>query len=486
MRRRNFLLPAAALIGLLLFFCFLVRLLLLRYERGDVYPAYSTLRADPLGARAYYEALGSMNDFPIARGFTSLHRELEEKPATLFFLGLDAEDIMSFTKVQVAQLDSYVKNGGRVVITYKPEDPISRSSDEGKKASRKASGPKSSKPGDGGAKPEKSEPKPAPELESEQSATGPQTEEEKYEREEFRKAQEEELKDDPDQAKEMPAPKYERTLAALWGFGSKKHEQADEKKDENKNDKEENGSSSKPDAEKPEVLALRSAVGNLESSVPWKSALYFVRLEPDWENLYDAKAKPVLVRRAWGKGEIIVATDSYFVSNEGLRNDRRPALLSLLTGPPGHLLFDETHLGTEEDEGVMFLAKKFRLEGYLYGILGVVLLVLWRNSVPLVPPRVAGDEALLGRTVSGKDSRSGLVNLLRRNIAPADILKASFGEWKRHVTPGRRHLEGKMAEMESILLTAETRRGDGILPSYHQLREVNAPGRTKGTYATKS
>ena len=63
-------------------------------------------------------------------------------------------------------------------------------------------------------------------------------------------------------------------------------------------------------------------------------------------------------------------------------------MLSLVTGLPGRLLFDETHLGTEEKEGVMFLAEKFRLEGYLYGMLGVVLLFLWRNSVPLVPPRL--------------------------------------------------------------------------------------------------
>jgi len=53
--------------------------------------------------------------------------------------------------------------------------------------------------------------------------------------------------------------------------------------------------------------------------------------------------------------------------------------------------FDEVHLGTQEQEGVMALAQKFRLEGYLYGMLGVVVLFLWRNSVPLVPlkPQVA-------------------------------------------------------------------------------------------------
>ena len=104
MRPRNILLPALALLGLVLFFCLLTRLLLLRYERGDIYPAYSTLRADPLGTRAYYEALESLPQYEVARGFKSLHRELEDKPHTLFYLGLDSYDISSFSKDEVADV----------------------------------------------------------------------------------------------------------------------------------------------------------------------------------------------------------------------------------------------------------------------------------------------------------------------------------------------------------------------------------------------
>ena len=54
MPRRSLLLQVLALAALVLFSYCLVRLLLLRYERGDVYPAYSTLRADPYGTRAFY------------------------------------------------------------------------------------------------------------------------------------------------------------------------------------------------------------------------------------------------------------------------------------------------------------------------------------------------------------------------------------------------------------------------------------------------
>ena len=483
MRRYNLLLPAAALVGLALFFCLLVRLLMLRYERGDIYPAYSTLRADPLGTRAYYEALDSMSPYKVARGFTSLHRELEEKPGTLFYLGLDSYDLMFFSKEEVAQLDAYVRNGGRVVMTFAPQDPGTSSSDDVKKATetKRKAGPAA--PPKDETKPDKSPPVQAPEASSDQDSSEPQTQQEKYEREELRREDEADAKDNPDKQDTSPR-KYQRSLAALWGFGWDLHKESEEKKPANSSS--DTSSPSDPDKDKPEVFAVRASEGSVESNVPWKSALYFVRIEPDWQELYDAKGRPVLIRRTWGKGEIIVATDSYLVSNEALRNSRRPALLGLLTGPPGRLLFDETHLGTQEQEGVMYLAKKFRLEGFLYGMLGVVLLFLWHNSVPLVPPRAASRHARLGGTVSGKDSRSGLVNLLRRNIPAADILKTSFAEWQRNVTPARKHLYAKKTEMESVLSVTDASRADEIIQAYHHLREINTPSRAKGNYAAKS
>jgi hypothetical protein len=481
MPRRNFILPAVALVGLILFFCFLVRLLLLRYERGDIYPEYSTLRADPLGTRAYFEALDSMSSYPVSRGFRSLHREMEENPAAIFYLGFDVEDLGTFTKEDVAELDAFVKNGGRVVMTFAPKEPGARDVDDvwkkiaDKKKKSEAEPAKKNTPAN-------NPPAKVDETPPEENNTGPQTEQEKFERDEFRREQEEETKDNPGKH-DAPVEKYQRSLAAVWGFGWEIHtEDAPKKPDDNSY-----SAASKPVEDKPEVLAQHLYEGNVEPTVPWKSALYFVRLEPEWQRIYDAKTKPVFVRRKWGRGEIILATDSYFISNEALRNDRRPELLGLVTGPPGRILFDETHLGTEEKEGVMFLTEKFRLEGYLYGMLGVVLLFLWRNSVPLVPPRLSGPHhGVIGGAVSGKDSRSGLVNLLRRNIAAADILKTSFGEWRRNATPSRTHLHDKATEMQAVLSAADSSRADAIVQSYHQLREITTPRRAQGNYATKS
>ncbi|MEI9999188.1 MAG: DUF4350 domain-containing protein [Verrucomicrobiota bacterium] len=481
MRRRNLLLPALAFVALALFLVLLVRLLLLRYERGDVYPAYSTLRADPLGTRAFYEALGAVGGYRVARGTTTLHEELRDRPDAVFYLGLDKDEIPFFTPDEVALLDDYVKNGGRVVITFDPETSTAeeKKKDEQKDKDeiRPSDKPAKDAPPSKDAKDAKdAKETPAPEPEPEPA--GPQTQEEKYERDELKRENEEDKRLGLRGA--HPA-HYHRTLAALWGFGWDNHHEAaaplwnEKTKDADEDD----------DDEKPEVLALSTPAAIVEATVPWKSALYFTRIEPEWQVLYNAKDKPVFIRRAWGRGEILIAGDSYFVSDEALREDRRPALLSLLAGPGGSLLFDETHLGTQDQEGVMSLAEKYRLEGYLYGMLGVVLLVLWRNSSPLVPPRAAG--ARLGGAVSGKDSRSGLVNLLRRNIGVRDILKASFAEWRKQVTPTRVHLRARQAEMEGVLAAADTGSPAKILASYHQLQSLNTP--TPGiarTHATKS
>lgn len=468
MSRRNFFLPLLALGMVVLFALILVQLLLLRYERGDVYPAYSTLRADPLGTRAFYEALEVTGRYKVNRGFSSLHRELEGRPDMLFYLGLSTYQIPFFTKDEIAELDDYVKNGGRVLITFVPEAPYTLDSDETKTADKK-------KP----ATPPKEDKNPSTKSsDGDSNSAEPQTQQEKYEREQQRKEYEDD--DNSDDQKDQNPPEYHRSLAALWGFGWELHSNP-----ENKKTGSDTSYASDDDATPPEVFAYRTIFSGVELNVPWKSALYFVRLERDWSPLYYAKGKPVMVRRHWGKGEIVLASDSYFISNEALRNDRCSLLLSFLAGWPGQLTFDESHLGTQEQEGIMALAEKFRLEGYLYGMIGVLMLFLWRNSVPLVPPRENDHRLPLGRTISGKDSRSGLVNLLRRNIPSSEILKVCLTEWKRGVTPRRPRLASQLAEMETIV-TATTDHSDLIVQSYHDLSKLNAPGKNRETHATKS
>ena len=44
-----------------------VRLFQLRFETGDVYPEYSSLRSDPLGARVFYQSLEQVGNMEVSR-----------------------------------------------------------------------------------------------------------------------------------------------------------------------------------------------------------------------------------------------------------------------------------------------------------------------------------------------------------------------------------------------------------------------------------
>jgi len=471
MSRPSVIFPAVAVLGLVLFFGFLTQLLLLRFERGDIYPASSTLRADPLGSRAFFEALQDVPGVKPARGFVHLSEELQQNPGSLFYLGLDQEEIGAFSEDEVRQLDTYVRNGGRVVITFPEAESDEVKADPSAKD-------KHSKPA--GSRSDSDDDKASSEPPPKDNPAAPMTEEEKHERDALRLQKE--VAEKEGSAKSDPfAFHYAETLTGLWGFGT------DTTHEKENAATQPDASPNSPDEPPPkaEVLATLTGTQDLEAMVPWKSALYFVRLEPEWRVLYTAKSKPVLIQRSWGKGEIIVASDSYFISNEGVRNDRKPRLLSFLVGPPGVLLFDETHLGTQQQEGVMFLVNKFHLEGLIYALLAVLLLLLWRNSVPLVPPYQAPPRDQLGGAVSGKDSRSGLVNLLRRNVTPAEILPTSLAEWQRTVTPTHTHLNARLTAMNALLAGAETKRPGQIVELYHQLREINT-NRTQPAHATKS
>jgi hypothetical protein len=128
MPRSNLFLSLAAVAVLGLFLYALIHLIALRYQRGDVYPESSTLRPDPLGTRAFYEALPEAGAYSVERGYVSLRRELARQPATLFLLGLNPSSFTELTPDEVGELGSYVWNGGRVVITL---EPVNENYDDG-------------------------------------------------------------------------------------------------------------------------------------------------------------------------------------------------------------------------------------------------------------------------------------------------------------------------------------------------------------------
>lgn len=116
MGRRKVTGAAAALLALA-FLAGVYTLFRLRFEAADAYPVYSTLRADPLGAKALYESLALQPRLTVTRNMRPLTR-LRGHDTTLFLLGID-----ELSGEMAPDLERIARGGGRTVIAFVPRRP---------------------------------------------------------------------------------------------------------------------------------------------------------------------------------------------------------------------------------------------------------------------------------------------------------------------------------------------------------------------------
>lgn len=346
-----------------------VHLFLLRFEAGDSYPAYSSLRADPLGSRALYESLGSLEEMTVSRNYRP-HSVLRRYPgATLFLFGLPSSSLGRMSAEEAREIESFVLGGGRLVLLLYPE------------------------------KPEAAPPRPAEKDGTKDEAGGGEREKDA-------------AGGEPGKDRNGGRDADFVSLAERWKFGLSRDMPA-------------------AGADRRRTITAVPAPGahGLTKPVSWHSSLRFDQLGPEWRPLYECDGKPVVIERTYGKGSVLIASDSYFASNEAMVKERRPELLARLAGPNSAVIFDETHFGIRESPGIAALGRKYRLHGLFSGLLLLAALFLWKNSSSVVPP--GGGRAEEAGAQEGKDSLSGLAGLLRRTIPRGEILAACAEEWKK-------------------------------------------------------
>lgn len=98
----------------------LIKLLLLRFESGDVYPYYSSLRADPLGVKALYESLQQCCGLSVERSYDPLTKSKQRNDSVYLDIGDRVSGVSLIPDRLVEDLEQYVQNGGRLVITFLP------------------------------------------------------------------------------------------------------------------------------------------------------------------------------------------------------------------------------------------------------------------------------------------------------------------------------------------------------------------------------
>src|SRR2546429_5355956 len=101
------------------FFVGIVELFLLRFAAGDVYPQYSSLRADRYGTRALYESLEKLPVATVVRHMKPLNL-LDGAEGVVFYTGVHPETLWLASNKDLERFEAVVQRGARLIIAFQP------------------------------------------------------------------------------------------------------------------------------------------------------------------------------------------------------------------------------------------------------------------------------------------------------------------------------------------------------------------------------
>jgi hypothetical protein len=97
----------------------LYQLFALRFDSGDVYPAYSSYRADPLGTKILFKSLKEIPDVTVEQRLKPF-AEMDGTHAAALFLGGSIRSLLQDTG---RELLPFVESGGRAVLAFRSVEP---------------------------------------------------------------------------------------------------------------------------------------------------------------------------------------------------------------------------------------------------------------------------------------------------------------------------------------------------------------------------
>lgn len=360
-RRINTTILAAACI--VLFAVGLAWLFWMRFQSGDLYPPYSSLRGDPLGTQVLYESLRRIDARGARRNFRPLDQVQAADGETLAVIGLSDANGFLDALMWRPLLDRIARDGGRLLVAFSPSgravDPEPTRCNHADDASA------------------------------------------------------------PDGQAGIAADDHERPawpgVMAKLGVTLR---------------------STDPDEEAFADTARRvgAAPGRLPGQIPWRAPFYFDLRDPEWQSCYTWEDRPVIIVRPWGRGSVVMSTDSYLFSNEAMRGDRQAALLAWLV-PSGRVIVDELHHGLRKRPGIAGLMRKYRLQGVAACLMILAMLTIWRHTAVFMSRPPDRSDNTRGKEIG--PSTDGWIDLMRQHIPPRDLLRTSYQAWRTSAAAAR-------------------------------------------------
>lgn len=405
-------------------------LLAKRFANGDVYAPGSSLRADPLGTKALHDSLNRLTGMRAERNFRDPDKLQGARDKTLLCVMVTPGAFSDGSKFDGESLMRFANEGGRVVITLHGQmtdwEIVLREADERRdENARRRFNERRKKQG-------------KPPISEDKKSGG----------------KEDSSEDGKDVSDEDGAYfKPPKSLRKVLGV---------------KITQENFIMTPKGALEVDTPLGLGVEYGTLPDWHTRTSITFNDDVQGKWKVLGKVNNDVVLAsRETESGGSIVLSTDSYFLTNEALFREPATKFLSWLIGPATTVIFEETHLGTQENPGIMALARRHRLHGLFLGGLLLFALFVWKSSMSLVPAR---DDDAPSRTVAGRGATAGLVSLLRRGIPLAQVLRRGLDAWEhstRHRSPA---MQARIDQARQHLPVAEaTSVRSGALVSLYRL-----------------
>jgi hypothetical protein len=234
---------------------------------------------------------------------------------------------------------------------------------------------------------------------------------------------------------------------------------------------------------------------NLRAMPPGSEMMYiaadtpWLKTDPQWTALYAGPVTAIdgtpaktesagvpsahvyMAVRPVGKGELIAASQESFLLNETIKTHPNPVLLDFLAGGRPVIWVDESLHGLRQDQGVLWLVQRYRLQAALLLFWATLLALLWSMSGDLVRrPRGKQNTQTLGHSQSAGVAAQ---LLLQRSIAAEQLLTECWEQFCRRWP------------QDAQAIAADPRRGGRLraalaqapLPGYRALSEMIAEHR---------
>jgi hypothetical protein len=195
----------------------------------------------------------------------------------------------------------------------------------------------------------------------------------------------------------------------------------------------------------PDLRAMPAGSEMMYLTANWS----WLKTDPQWTALYagppsamggsPAKAESdgvssahvYMAMRRVGNGELIAASQESFLLNEVIKTHPNPVLLDFLAGGRPVIWVDETLHGLHQEQGVLWLVQRYRLQAALMLFWTTLLVLLWSMSGDLVrrPRRDQNTQIIRRGEAAGVAAR----RLLQRSIPTEQLVSECWEQFRRRL-----------------------------------------------------